>query len=166
MNFENHNRGFDHQKEHTDHDMVLIQANYDDMNPEWYSYLMDCCFEAGANDVFFQPIIMKKGRPGTMLNVFSHQSTREAIIEIIFRESTTLGVRWMASSCHRLGRSFFEVDTEWGKVKIKAGLHSGMPIKVKPEFDDCERLAREAGVSIQEVFEAAKMKAKEALAKE
>jgi uncharacterized protein (DUF111 family) len=163
MNFEEHNRGFQHREEHIDDEMILIQANYDDMNPEWYGHLMDRCFEAGANDVFLQPIIMKKGRPGTMLNVFAHQSKREEIVEIIFHGSTTLGVRWMSASCHRLGRNFFEVDTKWGKVKIKVGYLSGKPLQVKPEFDDCERLAREAGVPIQQVFEEAKTKARGAM---
>jgi uncharacterized protein (DUF111 family) len=166
MNFVNENRGFNHREEHVDEEMVMLQANLDDMNPEWYGSIMDLCFEGGANDVFLQPIIMKKGRPGVMLNVFTHQSKREALVAIIFQESTTLGVRWMNASCHRLGRSFFEVETDWGKVRVKVGYSEGKPIQVKPEHDDCERLARTAGVAVKMVYHAAMEKARRALEEE
>jgi uncharacterized protein (DUF111 family) len=163
MKFENRIERFHHQQEHVDRDMVLIQANYDDMNPEWYSHLMDRCFEAGANDVYFQPIIMKKGRPGTMINVFVHEKCREAIVEVLFLESTTLGVRWMSASCHRLGRRFFTVETEWGKVRIKVGYYRDQPVQVKPEYADCHSLSRITGLPLRRIAEEAARIAREVL---
>ena len=104
---------FDHKEEHTDDDMVLMQANIDDMNPEFCSYVMDRLFENGANDVYWISIVMKKGRPGIMLNVFVNNPLLSKMEEVIFSETTTLGIKYMRASCHRLGRELVQVQTEW-----------------------------------------------------
>ena len=105
---------FNHRLEHTDEDMLLIQANLDNMNPEFTSYVTDRLFELGANDVYWVPIIMKKGRPGLMLNVLMHEDQLERIENVIFSETTTLGIRYLRTACHRLGREFIKVETQLG----------------------------------------------------
>src|SRR4051794_38540185 len=102
---------FNHKDEHVDDQMLLVQANLDDMNPEWVTYLMDQLFDVGANDVYVVPIIMKRGRPGIMLNVLIDEGLLPKVEEVIFSESTTLGIRYLHASCHRLAREFERVDT-------------------------------------------------------
>lgn len=147
---------FDHREEHEDDRMVLIQANLDDMNPELTSYISDRLFEVGANDVYWVPIIMKKGRPGVMLNVLVHDERIDQIENVIFSETTTLGIRYLQATCHRLGRRFVNVDTRWGNVQIKAGYYKGRMIQYAPEFKQCEAIAREHGVPLKRVYDEVK----------
>ena len=95
---------FDHANEHVDSGMIVLQANIDDMNPEYCSHVSDLLFERGANDVYWIPIVMKKGRPGLMLNVLAPKSKLDEMKQIVFQETTTLGVRYWDAACHRLGR--------------------------------------------------------------
>jgi uncharacterized protein (DUF111 family) len=147
---------FGHREEHVDEEMLVLQANIDDMNPELCSYVGELLFEAGANDVYWIPIIMKKGRPGIMLNVLLNEDKLSGVEEVVFRETTTIGIRYMAASCHRLGRTFTEVVTPWGVVSVKAGYHKGKLVQFSPEFKDCERLARDYGVPLKRVYEEAR----------
>lgn len=147
---------FDHREEHTDEEMVLIQANVDDMNPEYTSYIADRLFELGANDVYWIPIIMKKGRPGLMLNVLAHKDRLDLVENVIFSETTTLGLRYMHAVCRRLGRSFIAVDTPWGSVRVKAGYYQGRLVQFAPEFRDCEAIARQHGVPLKQVYDEVK----------
>lgn len=144
---------FNHRDEHVDDGMLLLQANLDDMNPEWCSYITDLLLEAGANDVYWIPIIMKKGRPGVMLNVFVDERKAGDMETVIFAETTTLGLRYMRASCHRLGREFVAVDTRWGTVKVKAGFHQGKMVQFAPEFKECEQLARSHQVPLKLVYD-------------
>lgn len=144
---------FNHREEHIDDGMLLIQANLDDMNPEWVSYIMDKLFDAGANDVYVVPIIMKKGRPGIMLNVLVEETRLSFIEDVIFSETTTLGIRYMHASCHRLAREFEQVDTKWGLLTIKVGYHQGKLVQYAPEFKECEQVAREHQVPLKLVYE-------------
>ncbi|WP_019534395.1 nickel insertion protein [Paenibacillus ginsengihumi] len=144
---------FDHREEHIDEGMVVIQANMDDMNPETCSYISDLLFERGANDVYWIPIIMKKGRPGIMLNVLAHDTALGVMEEIIFRETTTLGLRYIRASCHRLGREFVEVATPWGGIRVKVGLHRGEAVQFAPEFKECEQAAKTYGVPLKQVYD-------------
>jgi uncharacterized protein (DUF111 family) len=144
---------FDHRQEHIDDHMVLIQSNIDDMNPEFCSYVSDKLFEEGANDVYWIPIIMKRGRPGIMLNVLVKEQNMENIEKTIFRETTTLGLRYMKAVCHRLGRNFIDVDTAWGTLKIKVGYYKGEMIQFAPEFKQCEEIARKTGVPLKTVYD-------------
>lgn len=133
--------------------MLLIQANLDDMNPEWVSYIMDRLFDIGANDVFVVPIIMKKGRPGIMLNVLVDAERLSAIEEVIFSESTTLGIRYMQASCHRLAREFEHVSTQWGPMSVKVGYHQGKLVQYAPEFKECEQVAKQHQVPLKQVYD-------------
>ncbi|TBL73988.1 nickel insertion protein [Paenibacillus thalictri] len=144
---------FDHRDEHIDDDMLVIQANIDDMNPEFCSPVSDRLFAAGANDVYWIPIIMKKGRPGIMLNVLVQADKLEAMEQVIFTETTTLGLRYMRASCHRLGRAFYNVETPWGPISVKAGFYKGELVQYAPEFKDCERAAQQHGIPLKRVYE-------------
>ncbi|MCY9667929.1 LarC family nickel insertion protein [Paenibacillus alginolyticus] len=148
---------FNHRDEHVDDNMLLIQANLDDMNPEWVSYIMDKLFEAGANDVFVVPIIMKKGRPGIMLNVLVEDERLSVVEEVIFSETTTLGIRYMHASCHRLAREFKQVLTRWGLLTVKVGYHQGKLVQYAPEFKECEQIAKEYQVPLKQVYEEVRM---------
>lgn len=144
---------FDHRNEHVDGQMVLLQANLDDMNPEFSSYVMDRLFEAGANDVYWIPIIMKRGRPGMMLNVLASADKLERMEAIVFAETTTLGLRYLKADVHRLGRQFAKVETEWGPITVKLGFHKGELVQMAPEFKECEAAAKRYGVPLKRVYE-------------
>jgi len=145
--------GFQHREEHVDENMLLLQANIDDMNPELCSYVGDCLFDAGANDVYWVPIIMKKGRPGIMLNVLLDERMLAAVEEIIFRETTTIGLRYLRAACHRLGREFRQVSTPWGDIHVKCGYHRGELVQFAPEFKECEQAAKAHGVPLKQVYD-------------
>lgn len=144
---------FDHREEHVDEGMLLLQANIDDMNPEFCSYVTDLLFAEGANDVYWIPIIMKKGRPGVMLNVLVHETEAGRIEDVIFKETTTLGLRYLRASVHRLGREFHAVETAWGTIHIKAGFHQGKLVQFAPEFKECEMVAKTYGVPLKKVYD-------------
>ncbi|OPH60420.1 hypothetical protein BC351_18175 [Paenibacillus ferrarius] len=149
---------FNHKDEHVDDSMLLIQANLDDMNPEWVTYIMDKLFEVGANDVYVVPIIMKRGRPGVMLNVLVEERLLSAVEGVIFSETTTLGIRYMHASCHRLARDFKQVQTQWGMLTVKVGYHQGKLVQYAPEFKECEQIAKEYHVPLKVVYEEVRMK--------
>jgi pyridinium-3,5-bisthiocarboxylic acid mononucleotide nickel chelatase len=148
---------FNHRDEHVDEQMLLVQANIDDMNPEWTTYISDKLFAGGANDVYWIPIIMKKGRPGIMLNVLTDASRLGVIEEIIFNETTTLGIRYLHASCHRLAREFQIVETKWGPLSVKIGIHQGKIVQYAPEFKECEAIARLHQVPLKAVYEEVRM---------
>lgn len=142
-----------HGEEHVDEGMVLLQANLDDMNPEWIGYVSDALFAAGANDVFWIPIVMKKGRPGVMLNVLVAAEHIERMETIVFRETTTLGVRRLAAAVHRLGRRVVRVDTRWGPVAVKVGVYGGEDVQYAPEYRECSAIAERCGVPLKAVYD-------------
>ncbi|MDI6756160.1 MAG: nickel pincer cofactor biosynthesis protein LarC [Thermodesulfobacteriota bacterium] len=128
--------------------VIILEANIDDMNPEFYDYLMERLFEGGALDVSLNPLLMKKNRPGTLLRVIVEEQDAEALSELILRESTTLGVRNYAVGRKKLPREVREVETKYGKIRIKI---SGDQ-RFQPEYEDCKRIARDRGVPLQEVY--------------
>ncbi len=144
-----------HDVEHVDEGMVLLQANLDDSNPEWLGYVMEQLFRSGANDVSFLPMTMKKSRPGVMLQVLIYQSQLEAVKSILFRETTTFGLRYFPVACHRLARRFVTVGTQWGEVPVKLGYHQGERVQTAPEHAVCARLAEAAGVPLKHVYQQA-----------
>lgn len=144
---------FEHREEHLDDRMLILQANIDDMNPEYCSYITDLLLEQGANDVYWIPIIMKKGRPGVMLNVLTDESEVERMESVIFRETTTLGLRYVRASVHRLGRTFHAINTQWGIIHVKAGFHHGELVQFAPEFKECEQAAKTYGVPLKMVYD-------------
>lgn len=154
---------FDHRTEHVDEDMILLQANLDDMNPEFTTYITDLLLAKGANDVYWIPIIMKKGRPGVMLNVLTDETRLADMEEIVFRETTTLGLRYLRATCHRLGRRFEQVQTRYGTITVKTGYHKGKLVQYAPEYRECEAAATRHGVPLKEVYEEVKRVFRESL---
>lgn len=131
----------------------ILECNIDDMNPEMYDYIMERIFEAGAADVFLTPIIMKKGRPATKLSVLCDEILEESIKVIILRETTTLGLRKYKVQKTMLEREMSVIETSYGEVRVKASYLNGEKIKVKPEYEDCKRIARENKIPLSWVYE-------------
>ncbi|MFL0267129.1 nickel pincer cofactor biosynthesis protein LarC [Candidatus Clostridium radicumherbarum] len=134
-------------------DAVMIECNIDDMNPELYDFTMERLFKAGAMDVFLTPIIMKKGRPGIKLTVLSSEDLEAELTSIILRETTTLGVRKYLVKKTMLKREGSIINTRFGEIRIKTSFLNGEIIKVKPEYEDCKRIAYENNIPIRVVYE-------------
>jgi pyridinium-3,5-bisthiocarboxylic acid mononucleotide nickel chelatase len=131
--------------------VVVLEAEIDDMNPQIFGVLMDRLLAQGALDVFYTPIQMKKGRPGTLLSVIAAPDLREALTGTIFRETTTIGVRYREMRRECLDRETITVATPLGTVRFKIAKHNGDVLNASPEFDDCVRLATEHKVPIKHV---------------
>ena len=129
----------------------MVECNIDDMNPEWYEPLFQKLFDAGADDVFLMPIIMKKSRPANMLSVLCSGRVIQDIKAIIFNNSTTIGLREYAVTKTVLERQEKEIETELGKVRVKCSYFQGREIRFKPEFEDLKKLAALHGLSLAEV---------------
>ncbi|MDX2036706.1 MAG: nickel pincer cofactor biosynthesis protein LarC [Isosphaeraceae bacterium] len=133
----------------------VLETNIDDLPGEIVGYTSGLLMSAGALDAFVTPIQMKKNRPGMMITVLCDRAKIEEMEEILFRETTTLGVRRYPVSRHKLERRAVEVDTIHGKVKGKLGRFGTRPPTFSPEYEDCARVARERGVALREVYTAA-----------
>ncbi|MGD8192069.1 nickel insertion protein [Brevibacillus ginsengisoli] len=144
-----------HQNEHLDESMVLVQANIDDSTPEWLGYVMEKLFRIGANDVNLLPVTMKKGRQANMLQVLCYQSLLDMVKHTLFTETTTFGLRYFPVTCHRLARRFHTAATPWGEVSVKLGYLSGERVQVAPEYDECAQIAAREGVPLKKVYQAA-----------
>ena len=131
---------------------VILETNIDDCPAEFIGPLFERLLNAGALDVWTTPIMMKKQRPGIMLSVICKSNCRTTIYDIIFRETTTFGIREYPVSRQCLERRFEQVETSFGKVKIKVGSRNGQDITSSPEIDDCIRLSAQARVSVKEVY--------------
>lgn len=131
--------------------VVEIQAEIDDMNPQLFGPATDRLFQAGALDVFLTPVFMKKGRPGTLLTVLAPAPRREAILDVIFRETTTIGVRMLAVERETLERRWEAVDVPGGRVRIKIATRGGVVVNAAPEFDDCLKIAEVNGRPLKQV---------------
>ncbi|NPV74604.1 MAG: LarC family nickel insertion protein [Pelotomaculum sp.] len=141
--------------------VTVLEASIDDMNPEFYPYVIERLLAAGALDAFMAPIYMKKGRPACLLTVLCRSKGLEEMLQIIFRETTTLGVRIREEERRVLERCFFSVETPYGAVKVKAGYaaQGGLPVQMAPEFEDCRKIAAAKGVPLKEVYAAAQREA-------
>jgi pyridinium-3,5-bisthiocarboxylic acid mononucleotide nickel chelatase len=139
--------------EHLDKEMIKMEVNLDDISGEWLGYVMDLLFEAGANDVFYTPIDMKKNRPGVLLQLLCSYEKLPAMEKILFTETTTLGVRYYPLTVHRLERNFKKVTTEWGQVTVKEGIFEGRIIQRAPEFEECKSIAQQHHVPLKMVYE-------------
>jgi uncharacterized protein (DUF111 family) len=136
---------------------LVLETNLDDMNPEWIGALVSKLLAAGALDVFTTAIQMKKQRPGILLTVLGTPARREALLDLIFAESTTFGVREYLTHRTVLPREFEEVDTPYGRVRIKIGRWRDRPVTAAPEYEDCARCADTAHVALRTVYEAAQL---------
>jgi len=130
----------------------VVETNLDDLPAEVVGYCYDLLFAAGALDVFSMPIFMKKNRPGVLLSVIAAEDRLAAVEEVLFRETSTFGVRRYPVSRHKLQRKACTVKTPWGDVQGKLGWLEGKPPLFTPEYEDCARIAREHRVPLQEVY--------------
>jgi uncharacterized protein (TIGR00299 family) protein len=135
--------------------IVVLECEIDDMNPQIFGVLMDQLYAAGALEVFYQPVQMKKNRPGTLVTVIAPPERRESLSGVVFRETTTIGVRYHEMHRERLDRESVAVDTPYGTVRFKVARREGRIVNASPEFDDCARLAAERGVAVKDVQAAA-----------
>lgn len=133
-------------------DTVLIEVNIDDMNPEWYPAVLQKLFEAGALDVYYAPIIMKRGRPATQLSVLCEPGREITLLETLFRETTTFGARFSRWQRLCLERRWETVQTRYGEVRVKIGIWNGREMTASPEYADCAARAEEHGVTLKEVY--------------
>lgn len=129
----------------------MIETNIDDMNPEHYEYLEEQLFAAGALDTYKTPIIMKKGRPAVTLSVLVKEADISVIEKIIFQETTAIGLRLYPVIKKMLPRKLIQVGTVYGTVSLKYAYYDGL-IKIKPEYEECKKLALEHGVPLKEVY--------------
>jgi uncharacterized protein (TIGR00299 family) protein len=132
--------------------VVLLACNLDDATGEALGYAMDRLLAAGALDVWFTPIQMKKNRPATQLSVLCHPEDAAALANLLLYQTPTLGVRRQVVSRTTSGREMRQVDTPWGTVRVKVKLLAGEPVSASPEYEDCARLAAEAGLPLAEVM--------------
>ncbi len=133
--------------------LILLESNLDDLNPEIYPYVMDSLFKAGALDVCLVPLQMKKNRPGTQIQVLAEVEKAENMREILFRETSTLGIRQNLVERYSLPRKIEEVSTSYGVVRIKIAGEGTNYKKASPEFEDCQQLAHENNIPIQQVYQ-------------
>ncbi len=131
---------------------LVLEANIDDMTPELAPWVVELLLGAGAADVWLTPVHMKKGRPGIILSVLCTPGSDAAIRELLWRETSTLGVRGLPVRKWMLERRMVEVDLEGGKARVKLGLDRGRVVNVAPEFADCARLAEQTGKPLKEVM--------------
>jgi uncharacterized protein (TIGR00299 family) protein len=132
--------------------VTVIETNIDDMNPQFYDHIMEGLLRAGALDVFLTPVQMKKNRPGVLLSAIGRSENTQSIIDVMVRESTTLGVRISETLRVSLPRSTGLVDTRFGQIRIKVARRDDGSSTMTPEYDDCKKAAREHNVSLGTVY--------------
>jgi len=132
--------------------MALLETNIDDMNPQIYDYVMERLFAQGALDVWFTPIQMKKNRPAVMLSVLAPGDAESRLADTIMRETSTLGIRVRHVFRHIAGRDIVEIDSSYGKVRVKVKRFQGELLSISPEYDECRRIAAEKNIPLREVY--------------
>jgi uncharacterized protein (TIGR00299 family) protein len=133
-------------------EIAVVEANLDDMNPQIYGYFLEKALGAGALDVYTTPVQMKKNRPGTLLTVLCKPQDTNALISLIFAETTTFGARSYRAQRRVLPREWENVVTDYGDVRMKISRVNGRILHVAPEYDDCRKLALEKNVPLQRVI--------------
>jgi uncharacterized protein (TIGR00299 family) protein len=135
--------------------LLVVETNIDDLNPELYDHVMERLLGAGARDVYLTPVHMKKNRPGIVLSVLCREGDRERLAALILNETSAIGVRYYPVRRHILERTIKEVGTAYGPVRVKVALAPDGHENLAPEYDDCKRIATEQGVPIKQVYQAA-----------
>jgi uncharacterized protein (TIGR00299 family) protein len=136
----------------TENSVVVIETNIDDMNPQVYEYVIEKLFQAGALDVYLSQVIMKKGRPGIKLTVLCSDKQKDDAVKIIFRETTSIGLRLYQAQREILDRTVKSVNTKFGKINVKVSALNGDTMTVTPEYDDCRRIAKKYNIPLLEVI--------------
>ena len=132
-------------------DVLIVETNIDDMNPQAYPFVIERLLHAGAHDAYLIPIIMKKGRPGILLSAMVAQGHLDEVVSVFYRETSTIGLRIQSTGRRKLPRAHLELETSLGRVKAKAVLRDGKEI-VTPEYEECKRIASERNLPLLEVM--------------
>lgn len=135
-----------------EHTVTVIETNLDDMNPQIYGYLVEQAFAAGALDVYSTAVQMKKNRPGQLLTLLCDPAVADTLVGLLFRETTTLGVRTYEAQRKVLQRETVQVETTHGSVRMKLARLNGSVLNAAPEYEDCRRIASERGVPLKQVL--------------
>lgn len=141
--------------EYWDAPVTAIETNLDDMSPQIYGYFADKALEAGALDVFSTPAQMKKNRPGLLVTILTEPANVSRLIDLVFRETTTIGVRTYEVRRKTLPREWVPMTTAFGEVRMKISRLNGAVVNATPEYEDCRKIAAERGVPLKQVMAAA-----------
>ena len=139
----------------SDAPITVIETNVDDMSPQIYGYFVDRALAAGALDVFSTAVQMKKNRPGQLITILCEPTNVSRLTDLLFSETTTIGVRMYEARRRTLAREFLSVDTGHGPVRMKISRLNGSVLNATPEYDDCQRIAAEKGIPLKDVLAAA-----------
>ena len=131
--------------------VLVVEAEIDDMNPQFFGGLIEGLLALGALDAFYTPIYMKKGRPGTLVTVIAPPSAREAVAATLFRDTTTIGIRYREADRECLSRETLVVPTAAGEIRVKVARRAGQLVNAAPEFDDCVRAAAATNRPVKEI---------------
>jgi hypothetical protein len=142
----------DDEPEHAENTVVMIETNLDDMNPEWMGHLMDRLFEQGALDVVMAPVQMKKNRPAVQVQVMGHPHQRDALMDVLFAETTALGVRYQYTDRKVLPRAHAVVESPWGTIRVKQSFRADGAPCFLPEYEACRELALKTGRPLKEIY--------------
>ncbi|MEP6719767.1 MAG: nickel pincer cofactor biosynthesis protein LarC, partial [bacterium] len=143
------------EEQHHDLHLWMLETNVDDMSPQVFGHVMERAFELGALDCYFTPIQMKKNRPGVLLSVLCGEDEREKLLDLLFSETTTLGIRSYQVERRALERRTVRVQTQYGPIDVKVAQLNGHLVKAMPEYEQCREAARRANVPLRSVEEAA-----------
>ena len=134
----------------------MLETNVDDMSPQVFGHVMERAFELGALDCYFTPIQMKKNRPGVLLSVLCAAAERDRLQDLLFAETTTLGIRSYEVERRALERRTVRVETQYGPIDVKVAQLNGHILKEMPEYEQCRQAARDANVPLRIVEDAAR----------
>jgi hypothetical protein len=141
-------------------EIAMLETNIDDTSPEILGFVMEKLFENGALDVFYTPIFMKKNRPAVKMTVLSHKDSVEKILDIIFRETSTIGVRKIDMKRYCMDRETLKIGTQYGEVRVKVS-SAGQIKKCSPEYEDCKEIAEKHGIPLINVYDIVNRQAKD-----
>lgn len=139
--------------------VAVIETNIDDMNPQFYDYVIEKLLTMEVLEVFITPVLMKKNRPGHLLTVICSSEKLTSVTTFLLRETTTLGLRWHEEERAKTDREILSLQTKHGRIRFKLARWEGKVINLSPEYEDCKRLALEKRVPLKEVFEEARKEA-------
>src|SRR3989304_785007 len=137
-------------------ELLVLETNIDDMSPQVAGYLLEKLLAKGALDAFYTPVQMKKSRPGVLLTVLGRHSDKDALLGLIFEESTSIGVRTYPVERHCLERKMMKVKPPFGSIPVKVSFRAGKAVNVQPEYEDCRAVAEKKGVALKTVIDAAR----------
>lgn len=136
--------------------VMVVETNIDDMNPQFYDYVMERLLALEVMDVFVTPILMKKNRPATLLTVICPVEKLASVTRFLLKETTTLGMRWREEERVRADREVLTLQTKYGAIRFKLARWEGKRVNLSPEYEDCKRLATRTGIPLKDIFEESK----------